>query len=100
VGREKEVRLSESLRDSGVSSGQQGVLIREDSCGFADHVNEDDDKLKTYTIRKEDQKSILMMGEIWVFLPDSPIEARACVADATTEGGKLIENIKEEEEVE
>jgi hypothetical protein len=31
-----------------VSSGQQGVLIDEDSCGFADHVNEDDEKLKLH----------------------------------------------------
>jgi hypothetical protein len=50
VGRGKEVRVSESLKDSGVNSGQQGVLISEDSCGFTDHVNEDDDKLKTFTI--------------------------------------------------
>jgi hypothetical protein len=100
VGRGKELRLSESLRDSGVSSGQQGVLISEDSCGFADHVNEDDDKLKTCTIQEEDQKSILMIGGIRVFLPDSPIEARACVADATTEGGQPTETVKEEEEME
>jgi hypothetical protein len=88
VGRGKKVILSESLRDSGVSSGQQGVLISEDSCGFVDHVNEYDDKLKTCTIQKEDQKSILMIGGIRVFLSDSPIEARACVADATTAGGQ------------
>jgi hypothetical protein len=37
-----------------VSSGQQGVLRGEDSCGFVDHVNEDDDKLKTFPIQKED----------------------------------------------
>jgi hypothetical protein len=52
VGREKEMRLSESLRSSEVSSCQQGVLIDEDSCGFADHVNEDDEKLKTFTIQR------------------------------------------------
>jgi hypothetical protein len=62
VGRGKEVRLFESLKDSRVSSGQQGVMISEDSCGFTDHVNEDDDKSKTCTICKEDQKSILMIG--------------------------------------
>jgi hypothetical protein len=97
VGRGKEVRLFESLRDSGVSSSQQGVLISEDSFGFADHVNEDDDKLKTCTIQKEDQKSIMMIGGIWVFLPDSPVEARACVVDATTEEGQPTKNVIEEE---
>jgi hypothetical protein len=54
VGRGKEVRLSKSLRDLGVSLGQKGVLISEDSFVFVDHVNEDDDKLKTCTIQKED----------------------------------------------
>jgi hypothetical protein len=37
---------------------------------------------------------------IRVFLQDSPIEARACVVDAATEGGEPTETIKEEEEVE
>jgi hypothetical protein len=32
------------------------VLIGEDSCGFADHMNEYDDKLKTFTIQEENQK--------------------------------------------
>jgi hypothetical protein len=50
VGRGKEVILFESLRDSRVSSGHIGVLISEYSCGFEDHVNEYDDKLKTCTI--------------------------------------------------
>jgi len=97
VGRGKEVRLSESLRDSGVSSGQQGVLIGEDSCGFAGHVNEYDDKLKTCTIQEEDQKSILMIGGIWVFLPHSPVEANKGVADAKTSGGQPDKLIMEEE---
>jgi hypothetical protein len=29
---------------------------------FADHVNEDDEKLKTFTIQEEDQRSILIIG--------------------------------------
>jgi hypothetical protein len=78
VGRKgKEMRLSESLRSSGVSSCQQGVLIDGDSCGFADHVNEDDDKLKTFTIQEEDQRSILIIGGIKIFLPNSQVEANA-----------------------
>jgi hypothetical protein len=50
VGRGKEMRLSEILTDSIESSCQQGVLIGEELCGFVDHVNEDDEKLKTCTI--------------------------------------------------
>jgi hypothetical protein len=76
------------------------VLGSEDSCGFVDHVNEDNDKLKNCTIQKEDQKSIMMIGGIRVFLPDSPIKARACVADAATERGQPTNTVKEEEEVE
>jgi hypothetical protein len=34
---------------------------------------------------EKDQKSILMIGGIQIFLPDSPVEARACVAEAATE---------------
>jgi hypothetical protein len=44
------MRLSKSLMGSVEGSYQQGVLIDEDSCWFANHVNEDDDKLKTCTI--------------------------------------------------
>jgi hypothetical protein len=52
VGREKEMMLSKSIESSEVSSGQQGPLIGGYSCGFADHVNEDDEKLNT-SITKE-----------------------------------------------
>jgi hypothetical protein len=57
----------------------------EDSCVFVDHVNKDDEKLETITIQEEDQRSILIIGAIWIFLPYSPVEARACVADAIAE---------------
>ena len=63
MGKGKEMRLSESLMNSEESLDQQGVLTG------------------------ENHKRILMIGGIQVFLPESPIEARACVADATTEGG-------------
>ena len=45
-----------------MGSGQQGVLMDEDSCGFADHMNEYDEKLNTFTIKEEDQRSILIIG--------------------------------------
>jgi len=54
VGRGKERRLSESIRSSEVISCQQGVLMDDDSCGFSNHVNEDDEKLNTFTIQEED----------------------------------------------
>ena len=92
------MRLSESIRDSGVSSGQQGVLRSEDSCGFSDHVNEDDDKLNTSTIKEENQRCILIIGGIEVFLPHSPDEASTCVADATIEEGYPTMTVIEEEE--
>jgi hypothetical protein len=80
-----------------VSLEQQGVLISEDSCGFTNHVNDYDENFKTCTIQKEDQMSIQMIGGIRVFLPDSPIEARACVMDEKTEERQLAETIMEEE---
>jgi len=51
-----------------VGSGQQGVLIGEVSCGFAYHMNEDDEKLENFTIKEEDQRSILIIGGIKEFL--------------------------------
>jgi hypothetical protein len=62
-------------------------MVGEYSCGFVDHVNEDDEKLNTSFTREEDQRSILIIGGIWIFLPDSPIEPRACVVDTTSEEG-------------
>jgi hypothetical protein len=58
------MRLFESLRISEESSYQQGMLtggreaeemphLYEDSCGFVDHVNEDDENSNTPTIKEE-----------------------------------------------
>jgi hypothetical protein len=73
------------------------VLIDEDSYGFANHVNEDNEKLNTPIAAEEDHRCILIIGGIEIFLPSSPVEARACVADATTEERQPAETIKEEE---
>jgi hypothetical protein len=75
VGKGKEMRLSESLMNSKESSDQQGVLTG------------------------ENQKNVLMIGGTRVFLPDSLVEARACVVDATTEERQPTETVKEEEDV-
>jgi hypothetical protein len=48
-------------------------------------------------IEKEDQKSILMIGGIKVFLPYSPIEASVCVSNATTVEGQPVLTVKEME---
>jgi hypothetical protein len=98
VGMGTEMRVSESLMNSEVSSYQQGMLIGADSYGSSNHVNEDDDKLKTCIIQEEDQRNILMIGGIGIFLPHSPVEAEICVAyEATTiEERQPAMTIKEE----
>jgi hypothetical protein len=35
---------------------------------------------------EEDQRCVLIIGGIQIFLPSSQVEARACVVDATEEG--------------
>jgi hypothetical protein len=52
----------------------------EDSCGVADHVNEDDENLNTSTLKEEDQRCILIIGGINIFLTRIPAEASAYVA--------------------
>jgi hypothetical protein len=80
-----------------VSSCQQGVLIGEDSCGFSDHVNEDDEKLNTCTIKEEDQRSILIIGGIKTFLPNSQVEASAHDESVAEEERQSTETVEEEE---
>jgi hypothetical protein len=53
------------------------VLIGEDSCGFSYHVNEDDEKLNTSITKEEDQRSILIIGGIKIFLPNRLVEDNA-----------------------
>jgi hypothetical protein len=72
--------------------------LYEDSCGFVDHVNEYDEKLNTSTIKEEDQRCILIIGGIKIFLPSSQAEASICVADAEEEGQPTETVIKEEME--
>lgn len=98
VGMGTKMRLSEGLMDSEESSYQQGMLKDADSYGSANRVNEDDDKLKTCTIREEDRRNLLMIGGIEIFLPLSPEEAKVCVADeaATTGERQPTMTVKEE----
>jgi hypothetical protein len=45
-------------------------------------------------IEKEDQKSILMIGGIQIFLPHSPVEASEGVADGETTKRQPTETVK------
>jgi hypothetical protein len=76
VGKGSEMRLVDNLMNSEVSSYQQGELM------------------------ERDQRCLLIIGGIEVFLPHSLVEARECVADATTEEGQPTVTVIEEEEVE
>jgi hypothetical protein len=73
VGKGEEINSAESPY-------HQGVLIDEDSCGFVDHVNEDDEKLNTPITMEEDQRCVLIIGGIQIFLPNSPAETNTRVA--------------------
>jgi hypothetical protein len=74
VEKEKDMRLSENLRSLEVSSFQREMSIGENSCGYPDHVNEDDEELNTSIIKEEDQRSILIIGGIKIFLPNRQVE--------------------------
>jgi hypothetical protein len=43
----------------------------EDSCGVVSRVNEDDGKLETFITMEEDQRSVLVIGGVEIFLPSS-----------------------------
>jgi hypothetical protein len=74
VGKGEKMRLSKSLMNSEVSLDQQEELT------------------------EKDQRSLLIIGGIEVFLPHSPVEVRTCVAEATTGEGQPIVTVMEEEE--
>jgi len=94
------MRLSESFESLEVSSCQRVVMIGEYSCGFVDHLNEYDNKLKTFTIQEENQKSVLVIRGIKVFLPNNQEETSARDESATVGEGKPTMTVIEEEEIE
>jgi hypothetical protein len=59
-------------------------------------VNEDDHKLNTLTLKEEDQRFILIIGGIRIFLRVSPVEVSAYVASEIEEETKPIETVGEE----
>ena len=48
-------------------------------------------------MEKEDQKSILMIGGIEIFLPLRSVEVRACITEGATVEGQLVETVMGEE---
>jgi hypothetical protein len=67
VGKGEEMSSVESsLKDEEAEGKPQSDR---DSCGNASHVNEDDEKLKTFTIEEKGQRDILIIGGVKIFLP-------------------------------
>jgi hypothetical protein len=60
-------------------------------------MNLEESSYQQRVLTGENQKRILIIGGIEVFLPSILVEARACVADAVIEGGQLAETVMEEE---
>jgi hypothetical protein len=48
---------------------------------------------------EKDQKDILIIGGIQIFLPGSSVEVRVCVVDVAATERQLVETVKEEEEL-
>jgi hypothetical protein len=100
VGKGEEMSLAESTRQQGVLTKGEEKEERphpyEDSYGTAIRVNEDDDKLETSITEEKDQRSILVIGEVEIFLPNNQGEVSIDVVDATE--GQQDEIVMEEEE--
>jgi hypothetical protein len=76
VGRGIEVRLCKSLMNLELSSDQPEELTEE-----------------------KDQKDILIIGGIQIFLPLSPVEARVCVVDVVTRERQPVVTVGEMEQI-
>jgi hypothetical protein len=60
-------------------------------------MNEDDDKLETFiTTKEDDQRDVLIIAGVEIFLPSGRGEANTYVADAT--GRQQAESVKEDKE--
>jgi hypothetical protein len=90
VGKGEQMRLSESLMNSEVSSDQREELTEKMNSEVSSYQRGE-------LMEKEDQKSILMIGGIEIFLPLRSVEVRACVAEGATEEGQPTETVMGEE---
>jgi hypothetical protein len=70
----------------------------EDSCGVAYHVNEHRERLNNSIVKEEDQRSILIIGGIKIFLPIMLAEASAQVVGAVEAKIQSAKTVIEEKE--
>jgi hypothetical protein len=99
VGKGEEMRSIESshLQELTYEEEAEGrPHSEEDSCGVVSHVNEDDKKLRTSTIKEKDKRTILIIGGFKIFILSSQGEAIIDVADVI--GGKKDETVMGEKE--
>jgi len=69
--------------------------------GKGEHMSSDLNSYQQGQMTEEkDQKDILIIGGIQIFLPGSPVEVRVCVVDVAAIERQLVETVKEEEELE
>jgi hypothetical protein len=96
VGQE-EVRLYESLKNSERSSNKKGVLMEEMRL-YESLKNSEKSLDKQGVLTEEDQKCILIIGGIKIFMPSIPIEGSACIEGAEEERQSTVNVIKQEKE--
>jgi hypothetical protein len=63
--------------------------------GKGENMNSEESSSQQGVLTGEDQKSILIIGGIEIFLPSNPVEVRACVAETTIEKGQPTEIVME-----
>jgi hypothetical protein len=62
---------------------EEGPHSDGDSCRIVSRMNEDDEKLQTFVIEEKDQRSVLIVGGVEIFLPSGQGEASTYVVDVT-----------------
>jgi hypothetical protein len=99
VGKGEDMSSIKSLRQQGELTDEEEAEERprsdEDSHEIVSRVNEDDEKLKTSTIKEKDQRSVMVIGGVKIFLPSSQGEANTYIAIAR-EGHQAETIVKEE----
>jgi pyruvate/2-oxoglutarate/acetoin dehydrogenase E1 component len=65
--------------------------------GKREEMNSAESSYQQGELMEKDQKCIMIIGGIQIFLPSSPVEARVCVADAVVERQPVVTVIEEEE---
>jgi hypothetical protein len=100
VGKGEEMSSAEISRQRVLTDEEEAEerpLSDGDSRGIVDHVNEDDEKLKTSTVNEKDQRIILIIGGVDIFMLIGRGEVNIDVLDATE--GQQAETVMEEEKI-